>query len=107
MRCLASLVGVTVLLGKGYRGMCDRSGCNRFTAFYFVTVLTLLQVYDFAISNETNGSAMLSLANEVGARVPGTKFLLSIICVGTTSLCKLRGTQEKVSMSSRCVPAGS
>ena len=66
--------------------MCDRSRCDRFTAFFFVLVLTLLQGYDFASSNERNGSAMLWLANEVGASVTRTKVLLPMVCVGATTV---------------------
>ena len=46
------------------------------------------------------------LADEVGASVTGTKAPLSMACVGATVVCKLRGTQEKVSISSRHVLVG-
>ena len=46
------------------------------------------------------------LNNEVGASVTGTKFPLFMACVDATVACKLRGIQEKVSMSSWHVPLG-
>ena len=46
------------------------------------------------------------LDNEVGASVTGTTFPLHMVCVDTTAVRKLRGTQEKVSISSRHVPVG-
>ena len=102
----SSLVGVVFFLGKGFLRICNRSECDCFTTVVFVRVLSLLEAYDFASSKEKDGIVIPWLANEVGTSVTRTKVPLCAVCVNATAVCKSCGTQEKVIMSTWCIPVG-